>query len=35
MKESFKHYQVIETEGMSAEQLQDVLNKATNDFPEK
>jgi len=35
MKESFRHYQVIETEGMSAEQLQEVLRKATNDFPEK
>ncbi|TKI65580.1 hypothetical protein FC756_16150 [Lysinibacillus mangiferihumi] len=35
MKNSFRHYQVIETEGMSAEQLQEVLNKATNDFPEK
>ena len=35
MKESFRHYQVIETEGMSAEQLQEVLRNATNDFPEK
>lgn len=31
MKESFRHYQVIETEGMSAEQLQEVLNKATHE----
>lgn len=31
MKDSFRHYQVIETEGMSAEQLQDILNKATHD----
>lgn len=36
MKESFRHYRVIETEGMSAEQLQDVLSKATHDdFQEK
>lgn len=35
MKESFRHYQVIETEGMSAEQLQEVLKNATNDYPEK
>lgn len=35
MKESFRHYQVIETEGMSAEQLQEILNKATNVYPEK
>ena len=34
-EESFRHYQVIETKDMSAEQLQEVLNKATNDFPEK
>ncbi|TQR28339.1 hypothetical protein C7Y47_22120 [Lysinibacillus sphaericus] len=31
MKESYRHYQVIETEGMSAQQLQDILNKATHD----
>ena len=36
MKESFRHYHVIETEGMSVEQLQDILNKATHDdFQEK
>ncbi|QGG51591.1 helix-turn-helix domain-containing protein [Lysinibacillus pakistanensis] len=35
MEESFRHYQVIETKDMSAEQLQEVLSKATNDFPEK
>lgn len=36
MTKSFRHYNVIETEGMSAEQLQDVLNKATHDdFQEK
>lgn len=34
-EESFRQYQVIETKDMSAEQLQEVLNKATNDFPEK
>lgn len=31
MKESFRHYHVIETEGISAEQLQDILNKATHE----
>lgn len=35
MSKSFKHYQVIETDGMPAEQLQTVLNGATNGFPEK
>lgn len=36
MTKSFRHYQVIETEGISAEQLQDILNKATHDdFQEK
>ncbi|GEM_PF-2863165 len=36
MKESFRHYHVIETEGLSADQLQDILNKATHeDFQEK
>lgn len=35
MEESFRHYQVIETKDMSAEQLQEALNKAKNDFPEK
>ncbi|MEK3995653.1 hypothetical protein MKY29_12930 [Psychrobacillus sp. FSL K6-2365] len=35
MSKSFKHYQVIETEGMTAEELQFILNKATSDFPEK
>ncbi|WP_025115363.1 hypothetical protein [Lysinibacillus fusiformis] len=36
MTKSFRHYQVIETEGISAEQLQDILNKGTHDdFQEK
>lgn len=36
MDKSFRHYQVIETKGMDAEQLQDILNKATHDeFQEK
>lgn len=36
MEKSFRHYQVIETKGMDAEQLQDVLNKAKHDdFQEK
>lgn len=35
MSKSFKHYQVIETDGMSAEVLQKILNTATEGFPEK
>lgn len=36
MKKSYRHYQVIETDGMSAEQLQTILDKATHDdFQEK
>lgn len=35
MSKSFKHYQVIETDGMSAETLQKILNAATDGFPEK
>ncbi|MBD7944736.1 hypothetical protein H9650_11475 [Psychrobacillus sp. Sa2BUA9] len=35
MSKSFKHYQVIETDGMTADKLQAVLNDATNGFPEK
>lgn len=35
MSESFRHYQVVETDGMNAEQLQKVLNDATDAFPEK
>ncbi|GIN71158.1 hypothetical protein J14TS2_16330 [Bacillus sp. J14TS2] len=34
MSESFRLYKVVETEGMSAEQLQKVLNNATDGFPE-
>lgn len=30
----FRHYKVIETKDMSAEELQQVLNKATGGFPE-
>jgi len=36
VEKSFRHYKVIETEGISAKQLQDILNKATHDdFQEK
>lgn len=31
MKESYRHYIVIETKDMTAEQLQEVLNKATHE----
>lgn len=31
MKESFRHYQVIETKDLSAEQLQEILDKATHE----
>ncbi|OAK70078.1 hypothetical protein [Lederbergia galactosidilytica] len=34
MSESFRLYKVVETEGMSAGQLQQVLNNATDGFPE-
>lgn len=34
MSESFRLYKVVETEGMSAEQLQKILNDATDGFPE-
>jgi len=33
-EESFRLYKVVETDGMSAEELQRVLNKATDGFPE-
>lgn len=31
MKDSFRHYRVIETQDLSAEQLQEILNKATHE----
>lgn len=34
MSESFRLYKVVETEGMNAEQLQKLLNNATDGFPE-
>lgn len=34
MSKSFRHYKVVETKDMSAEQLQKVLNDATDGFPE-
>lgn len=34
MAKSFRNYKVVETEGMSAEELQQVLNNATDGFPE-
>ncbi|MGE8207725.1 hypothetical protein ACQKP0_24965 [Heyndrickxia sp. NPDC080065] len=33
MRESFRLYKVVETEGMSADELQILLNKATDGFP--
>jgi len=35
MSESFRIYQVVETDGMSEEELQRILTKATNTFPEQ
>jgi len=35
VNESIKQYQVVDTFGMSAEQLQDLLNKAANELPVK
>lgn len=35
MEKSFKNYQVVETSAMSAGELQSILNKATDGFPEK
>lgn len=35
IKEPFIQYQVIETVDMSAEQLQEILNKAANELPRK
>ncbi len=35
MNKSLKLYQVIETEGISAEQLQVILNEGANDIQEK
>lgn len=35
MNKSFRKYTVIETEGMSAEKLQELLSEATDGFPEK
>lgn len=35
MSKSFKHYQVVETEALSADKLQIVLDNATHGFPEK
>jgi hypothetical protein len=34
MKDNFRLYKVIETDGMSADELQSLLNKATDGFPE-
>ncbi|MGE8205283.1 hypothetical protein ACQKP0_12015 [Heyndrickxia sp. NPDC080065] len=34
MSKSFRQYKVVETEGMSADELQKLLNKATDGFPE-
>jgi hypothetical protein len=34
MKDNFRLYKVIETDGMSADDLQNLLNKATDGFPE-
>lgn len=35
MDKSFKHYLVVETENLTADQLQEILDNATHGFPEK
>ncbi|WP_416149481.1 hypothetical protein ACM26V_00330 [Salipaludibacillus sp. HK11] len=35
MEDNHRLYQVVETEGMSAKELQKILNQATDGFPEK